>query len=154
MSRHRVFDTSFLQLGYVLKGADETVNSSTTLQDDDDLVLALSASQTYAFEAFIVYNAAAAPDYKCAFTVPSGATLYWEVVALNSSAVLTKFTTTSSGGAVSLVGTGADIALTIHGVVIVSTTAGNLQYQFAQNTSDGGNTTTKAGSWLRSQQVS
>src|SRR5262245_12791739 len=54
------------------KTSDETVNNSTTLQNDDNLLLAVTANEIWQFKLCILYNSSTAADFKMAFTFPSG----------------------------------------------------------------------------------
>jgi len=57
-----------------VKTVDETVNNSSTVQDDDDLFVALTASKTYGFLLNGLYRANTTADMDITLTVPSGAT--------------------------------------------------------------------------------
>lgn len=133
----------------VIKQSDESVSSSTALQNDDELVCYLDASTKYAFEAMIGYVSDATPDYKNAFTVPSGATIVWTAMYTNASSTLAIGHVAASGSGLSCLGATTAQGIQISGYVVVDSTAGALTYQFAQNSSDATAATTKAGSWLR-----
>src|SRR6185503_11810362 len=59
----------------VVKGSDEIVSNSATLQDDDELLLAVAANVTYRWSIGVAFGAGTAADFKFAFTFPTGATL-------------------------------------------------------------------------------
>jgi len=135
----------------VRKSADQTVTSSTTLVNDSQLKFAVAASETYIFQAWLyTYAADGTPDIKVTFTGPSGSTVFW-----SSSQVI--FT---GGGATTLTvvapgATAADFyvdanyrAIQLYGTILNGGTAGDLQFQFAQNTSSANGTSVKAGSSL------
>lgn len=61
----------------IRKTSDETVNNSTTLQNDDALLLAMAANETWFFTVYITNNTSTTANIKFAFTVPTGATLNW-----------------------------------------------------------------------------
>lgn len=137
---------------YAKKSSDEIVSSSTALQNDDELVEAVEAGATYKVDFFILYEAGTAADYKWALTFPAGATLsilvhQWSTALAWAQAMSGSYT---SGGAVAAGGNGIGtvIALSGVGILVVGGTAGNLQYQWAQNSSVAENTATKAGSSL------
>ena len=54
----------------VVKTADETVNNSDTLQDDDDLSVTVVSGKYYYVKAFIRITSNTGPDFKWAFTTP------------------------------------------------------------------------------------
>jgi len=55
---------------YVYKAADETVTSSTTLQDDDHLKFTMKANTIYQFEFVLLREQRGSPDFKGAFAGP------------------------------------------------------------------------------------
>lgn len=135
---------------FVLKTADEDVTSSTTLQDDDELVLALTANTTYKLEGKLLHKSGSTtPDIKVAFTFPAGCTV--EIFGIGAPAGGTANRTsryTISGTSrnwASSTGTGA---VFLSGTIVVGGTAGSLQLQWAQNTSDANFTRVEDGSYL------
>ena len=60
----------------VIKESDESVSSSTTLQEDDDLTVDLRSNTTYVINALIrVDSASSSPDIKYGFNAPAGSTV-------------------------------------------------------------------------------
>lgn len=69
-------DGTYAPLSLPRKAATDSVASSTTLQSDDDLVVALAASTVYTFDALLmVYGSGG--DLRLGFTVHTGASVYW-----------------------------------------------------------------------------
>lgn len=141
---------------FVVKTADESVTSSAALQNDDHLSLALATSTFYTVDGYLSCDGAVAADIQVGFTVPSGATVNITVVGLSTSAasdpgVAWSGTVAASGesaGAMGLLGTGNRSGMLIKGWVRTAGTAGNLQLQWAQGTSNGTATTVALDSWL------
>lgn len=135
------------------KTIDETIISSSTLQNDDELFLVVAANCVYRIAARINYNSGTTPDFKMAFTYPSGLTMKYaanQVPAAGSAfAEFESIETTIQLAE----GAGADRALLIEGIVIV-TTGGTLQIQWAQNTLTASNTIVRAGSYMELRRVS
>jgi len=138
-----------------VKAADQTVSNATsgaTLVNDDTLYAAVAASTTYAVKAIIFYAAGTTPDMKITFTWPSGATMPWGLTGYTTALAYqaVAFSAPASGTTFSVGGNGTsnDLLLIIEGTLTVSTTAGTLQFQFAQNTADATTTTVRAGSRL------
>ncbi len=137
------------------KTGTEAVTSSTTLQNDDNLVCAVVASGVYVAQWRLRTDGATTGDLKYAFTGPSGATMTWESrglaaadvanVAMVSTDVAAIGTTVTHG----TLGAGTTLTVLGTGLLVVSVTAGNLQLQWAQGTSSGTATNVFAGSWLR-----
>ena len=153
------------QTQYIAKTADETINSSTTLQNDDHLVLPVVANAVYTF-ALDLYMTEATDfvgDFKMSFTCPTGATfdMHGEgahVTDLSGGTSsngewIGKLATASAGATLSFgVGTGLT-GVRVYGRLVMSSTAGNFQMQWAQNASDASGTTLKAGSFMTMTRV-
>lgn len=145
---------------YIRKGSDETVTSSTALQDDNALVLAVAANRTYEVTGSIIYaDGAGSGRLKAGFTAPASATFDWlgdglaDTVTANSAENIWRITNTISDSRnIGSGGTETDV-LRIYGLLIVSSTAGNLTFQWGQVASDGTATTVKAASWLLARVV-
>lgn len=136
------------------KAANKTVNNSTTLSADSELVIAVEANTSYLFEAYLEYSSATTPDAKFSITTPAGAT--WSIaprglttgVAATSGSIETAPLTT---GGIALGGNGAGTHLTAtpSGQVTITGTAGNVTLTWAQNTANVSDTVLYAGSWMR-----
>jgi len=121
------------------KTADESVASSTTLQNDDTLKIALAANDAVEFSGMLfVSSTSSTPDIKVTFTVPSGATVRWFAewfqtgsTYQNSGLVIASGTTASFTVAANTLGT-----VKFSGIVVNGSTAGDLQFQWAQNASN------------------
>jgi hypothetical protein len=119
------------------KATDESVTSSTTLQNDDDLFVELGAGETWQARFAIWATHAAGDGCKVAVTVPSGATLRLIARETDSGGQVVNMTTTS-GAAISLATENVDATsqfVDLEVVVVNGATAGNLQLQWAQRTS-------------------
>ncbi len=129
-----------------VKTADETVNSSTTLQDDDQLYFSIGANETWTFRYVVQGNSAAAPDFKFAVTAPSGA--------------ICKVSTSDPEGATSVANLGCGVSsglvpgnatedlYEITGTVTNGATAGLVRLQWAQNVANASNSIVRAGSYV------
>ncbi|HEX6871663.1 MAG TPA: hypothetical protein VF163_11250 [Micromonosporaceae bacterium] len=124
--------------------------SSTTLANVTDLAVACEANATYDLHGVFVYTAGTVEDIKFAFTLPTGATFDTFAIALNSADVFTQLLTVgiASGTAVAYggAGVGSPRMVFFQATLVMSSTAGNLQVQAAQNTSGGNASTVKIGS--------
>ncbi len=133
----------------VRKTADETVNNSTTLQNDDHLLLAMAANEVWLFFFWLTYNSASPPDIKFAITVPSGGTL--EVAPVDDIGQLTNTTPITpvvAAGSFALAGAASDRVCLVWALYKGGSNAGNVQLQFAQNSAQALDTTLKANSCL------
>ena len=95
--------------------------------------------------------AAASSDLKGSFAIPADATLNYGFNGVSTSVGLNNVGFLKTSAATFTAGTsGAGVlwSIILAGTIFNSTTAGNLQFQWAQNTSSGRATTVKAGSAL------
>jgi hypothetical protein len=140
---------------HVVKTADESVTSSTTLQNDDELFLTVSANAVYEVLVHIIFDAATAGDLKMAFTGPAGATFDWYQGSLISTADATSgsmyqvaytlsTTITTTTGA----GSGTNMVARPAGRLATVSASGTFNLQWAQGTSSGTATRVRAGSFL------
>jgi len=130
----------------IVKKVDESVSNTNTLQDDDELVVALSANKTYCGFIIIYLVSGSIPDYRFSFTLPTGAT--GEKMAVgglwrNSVQATQDITNAEAEATNGLLQTFAQYFR-----IIMGSTAGDVNYQFSQQTIDGGATITKQGATL------
>lgn len=136
---------------FVLKAADEIVNNSATLQNDNELFLTVEPA-TYLLDGWLRHQSPTAADLKLDFTSPSGTSGHWTSFGLMNTATttsgdllaetLTISQTCTAGGA------GSNVAVVLKGTIVV-TTAGTLQLRWAQQTATASDTTMRANSWLK-----
>lgn len=124
--------------------ADLTANANTTLANVTGLKAALEANGVYLFTVFGTVDAATAADMKIGATVPAGATVKF-LSGNNFSA-----DTAVIDGA----GAGTPQRGKVVGMVEMGATAGDLQIQAAQNSSDASDATLETGAVLLVERVS
>lgn len=142
--------------GFVRKTGDETVTSSTVLQDDDHLLATVVANATYEFRLVAFYDGGTTGDIKLGFTVPASSTLIWGIngatagVSNIANATANWTVTTASGGSAVVGANGAatKMILRAEGLLRTAGTAGTLQLQWAQSSSDATATTLFTDSYL------
>lgn len=140
------------------KTSDQNVGpSNTTLQNITGLVTALpgTAGAVFPFRLSLFYDTATAADLKVAFTIPAAATIKWGAIAIATGAASSSFdgifgVTTGSGSSLAIggIGVGSPVNAILQGEVVMGVTAGNLQFQAAQQTSDATASTVQTGSRL------
>lgn len=126
------------------KGGSQNVGpSNIVLQDVTFLLVPLPGitGAVFQWEAVVYYNSGTTADLKFAYTMPAGATMRWGMIALATGAGsvtgdVNMASTTASGTAVNIGGAAADAMAVMHGEITMAATAGNLQLQAAQATSD------------------
>ena len=135
----------------VRKSVDETLSSSTALQDDDELSFAVGANEAWAFSIHILGNVKKNPDAKFAVSAPEGSTCAYTVNAEEDAQ--------SSGHMVcgeaskKMNGTNKDEPYAVHGTIVSGATAGNVILQWAQNSSHADSVTVRAGSFLKAYKI-
>lgn len=119
-----------------IKTSDQTVTNSTTLVNDTELLAALEAENYYYALFSIMFTSTAVADLKINVTVPSGTTGQYD------QAFGTVVTSNNFGTSVVVGGVGAITERTIafNAFIKTSSTAGNVQFQFAQNTQEASDT--------------
>lgn len=128
-----------------VKTADESVNNSATLQDDDHLFVTVVAGATYEFSlALFGTQVSAVPGLKLAMAGTATATSikYEVIVHDDTSGLFAAYARSAAlGTSVNAATLGAnDFYAEIHGTIVVNA-AGTLRLQFAQNTASANNTT-------------
>jgi hypothetical protein len=131
----------------IVKAAAESVTSSTTLQNDNELLYTMIANHTWAFRLVVLASTAAGSALRSNFTVPASAS--WTYIAYAPS---TATAGRDSTGATSDYVTGAMVSnaepIIYDGTVTCGATAGNFQYQWAQGASSGTALIVAANSYL------
>lgn len=138
------------------KTVDETVNNSTTYQNDDTFVWPVEASKVYQVELVIHYSTGTTPDIKFQWSLPSGALMNWGVGGIQNATTAYVF----RGGLIAgndygLEGHASNIQIArIVGVVTIGNTPGAVILQWTQVTANASNTIVKQGSYGVMRQVS
>jgi hypothetical protein len=133
----------------VRKTADETVNNSTTLQNDDELLFAVAANEVWQVDIIVRCISGGTPDIKFAVTVPSGGSLLlgaWGCDTIGNKAVLAANLIADYSFAAGP--KGATLLVVMRAIVINGATAGNVQLQWAQNTKEASDTKVLANSCI------
>jgi len=131
-------NTWFVPLA-VVKPSSESVTSSTTLQNDDHLVLAVAASATYEFTCQLFFIAASGGDIKWTWSLPAGASLTYQNLhnegggtgVGNACLANSDLDTPTAAG-----GGSATEAARMTGNLTIAGTSGNAQLRWAQNASN------------------
>lgn len=129
---------------FVRKTASETVNNSSTLQDDDALVVPILANEVWVVEFVVVFNSNTTADIKFAVTVPSGATGRVSIIRETGAAIA--MATPAFGNAAAADGNAVHVFAELKAYVINGANAGNVTLQWAQNVADPSDTIVYRGS--------
>lgn len=135
----------------VRKTVDESVASSITFQNDDALLMALAANEVWKTELNLYVTGNGTADFKMCYTFPAGCSVIYYTSTINASAGFTVWQDAATSGTLiltaDLLNTGSSY-IVLHALVINGGTAGTLQLQWAQNTSNATPTIVKANSTL------
>ena len=144
-ARHRDGGSDVL-VAAVRKTADETVANSTVLQDDDQLLFAIGANEswTFTFMTLAIEDGIGTPGIHYAVTAPAGAT--GNVSVLAGSSITSSVARATSTGQLALLT--SDLAYLVIGTVVNGGTAGNVTLQWAQFLAAAAATRVKAGSYV------
>ncbi len=139
-----------------VKLTDENLASDNTLNNDRDLAIPIAANEVWTVYGVVMASSTSAtPDWQYAFKVPTGATMDIQAVNYPTLTTFAKQNIRGSGQSMGLSAITANVinSLMFTGTVINGGTAGFIQFQWAQNTSNGTNTTVTRGSYLAGTRV-
>jgi hypothetical protein len=146
---------------YVVKQATESVTSSTTLQNDDELVLTLLANRTYYVKVCLYVTGAAAGDVKVDWvlgTVANTPLRFQSGPDTSTSGVGATTVRKTVNGMTTAVPYGLDgsigSAIVEEFIVQCTTSNASLQMRWAQNGSSGTATQVQAGSFILATPIS
>jgi|SoiMetStandDraft_5_1073268.scaffolds.fasta_scaffold20371_2 hypothetical protein len=159
VDRYEVFDSAnwislYRRSLYALirKTADQTVNNSTVLVNDTQFVVPLPTAGIFQWHHLVFCDTDATADIKFAYTIPAGATMRWGAIGPATTAVAGigdgNFNSVTASGTANAYGSGTVPVVSIYGEITMGGTAGNLQFQFAQNVAVVANTTVNTRSRL------
>lgn len=145
-----VYQPDVLTAGNIVD-ADQSVISSTTLVTVPQFTIPIGANERVLLRYSIQFSCGATGDLKYFVDAPASPTLFRQASlsvdpagAVAGGAILTAESNTAS--VVSAAAGGGLLLLNV--VVANGTTAGNIVFQFAQNSSEAVNTTIRQGSYL------
>ncbi len=139
------------------KSTDQSVTSSTVLVNDSALFLSVLASATYKFILDLDYEGATqgTGDIKTAWSLPAGATMRYNRISLDQTGASTVGFMNNEGNTpiMGTNGAGALRGACMSGTITTSTTAGTVQFRWAQNTSNGTATIVHATSRMKLRRI-
>ena len=134
-------------LAFARKTADEGVTSNTTLQNDDHLVVALNANETYELEGVLyVSTTANGHDLQIALTVPTSTTMKVSYNAREENTATSReadvLETSGTAGTVVNVQAANRSIVYVKGLIRTAGTSGNVTLQWADDNTSGTETVT------------
>lgn len=145
----------------VRKTADTSRSATTTYEADPHLVFPAEAGAVYVMWGWVKYFASTTPDIKIRFTVPTGCLGEWAWImpgsgtgASATAGYSIRTDTNDVGAGRTGYGTSDTQQMTPMGALFrMSTTAGNISLEWAQNTSDATASVLYTDSWLAFQRI-
>lgn len=134
------------------KAADQTVNNSTTLVNDTHLVFNAGRDEAWFARYLLLTNSSAVADVKFQLVLPAGATARVLYVGNNDAGTLAEQEVAQAVN-ITVQGTGANRLIVLEAHIVMSTTAGDIQLQWAQNTAEASNTRVLKQSMLIAERV-
>lgn len=142
--------------GVAVESANRTRVSTTTFAADN-LLFAAASNKSYAFEiVFMIQGNTSGVNTKVTVTAPSGATGDWQITSLNNSptysAPLIQFSN-AFAASVQIASGATRNHVVIHGVVTTGITAGNVEFKWAQQSSNGSAMTIYKGANIKWKEI-
>ncbi len=141
----------------IVKAVDETLASSTTLQDDNELLFAVAASETWSVQVGYIYTTggSSSPDIRVALNAPAGATCTYGTANISHAGNLAagEAGTCNTAITIATTATGEKSGL-LGGSVVNGANTGNIAFRWAQGTSNATSTQVENGSYLIGFKVS
>ena len=138
------------------KTSAETVNNSTTLQDDDTLKFTGAADTNYSVMGCFRFQSIEAADFKWAMTAAGSSTIDLGVVYYNVAGTNNNWTFLAEDASVSTAGFGATapyVASFFMGTVLMDGTGGEVAVQWAQHSAVASDTQMLPGAWIRYEAI-
>lgn len=130
----------------VIKPTNDTVNNSSTLQNDDHLKFSIAANENWTFRYVIKASSGSTPNLKFAVTAPSGASCSVDVIDAEGAVTASNLGCGVSSG--TIVGNGTTDTYEIIGSITNSSTAGDVTLQWSQDTANNSDTIIYSGSYV------
>ena len=147
----------------VRKTADETVNNSTTLQNDDHLLVAIGANEVWLVELFLLQQSVGRDsDFKMGWSYPVSCSMFWGLAATTSSVLRSWAGDTVNINSVSIATETSTISVSsingtrgirITATIVNGANAGNVNFQWAQDTATAEDTKVLTNSFLMGHKI-
>lgn len=137
-----------------VKSADQITHNNTYI-NDPDMRFAVAANSIYEFRVFIRFSSPTGADFQSSFTVPAGAGARLCRVGISSGGAVVVSNPFTDASNITSQGSGAgtEQCTNLFGTLFTASTAGNLIFQWAQVTTNAGNTTLMQYSYLTGRRI-
>lgn len=139
----------------VTKASTQSMQSQTSLQNDNELLFSMNANKTYQFALVALTSTPASADFKFGFSGPASPTQVsvghvYKADGFSGNSGKTAYETTGVAGLHSSVTEGVVL---MWGMIENGGNAGNFQFTWCQNSSQASNTSVLKGSWIMYRQI-
>lgn len=134
LAAHKVIATGVHGIDIIRKTADETVNNSSTFQNDDHLFFAMAVNEVWELKLHLRHIGNTTADIKFTFSIPVGATIIFRYVGDDPAGTVDESNQMTAGNTIAVYGTNVNWLTEITAIVVNGANAGNCQLQWAQNT--------------------
>lgn len=149
-------------LVFARKTIDKSISNQATPQNDTDFAFSVVANGVYTVHGLLMYNGGAnVGNFTTKWSAPLGATMDWNNQGQPTGAsavagtVVTNQKSITDQSSLGTIGTASNQMMTaiLNGLLIMSSTAGTLQFQWAQAASNATAVTLKAPTWMTLRRV-
>ena len=161
-TKNAIYDILELMGGkplFVIKQTQESVSSSTTLQDDDELTITLAANTLYSFESIVYFTkATSGPDAKMLWVAADGSydvhVIKTDDTSAASAALVGGLNEATAASVISTLSSAGDITYAYsRGQIKTAGAGGAFKLQWAPNTSTANALNLEANSWMRATKI-
>lgn len=141
----------------VRKTADQTVNNSNVLVNDNHLLFPVLANEVWTFDIRLRIQSTTVADFKYAYALPAGGDvkLHLAATAFDSDIADIERDNTNLGGLIAIGAAPPSVYVVISRVLYIGgANAGNVQLQWAQNTAEATDTKVLANSYIVAHNLS
>lgn len=140
---------------FVRKPIDESLTNSTTMQNDDHMVVTVAVYSAYVIDVFIILSSNNTEDFRLAFDTPSGTDTNWVHYAPPTSQTDADHTTIGfynyiPGQTASIAGfgNGGRVAFKVRGAITTTSISGSFICRWAQNSASANATIVRQDSYM------
>jgi len=137
----------------VRKEADEAVNNSNILQNDDELLFAVGANEVWEVRVILLHDATSTAKLKVGFAAPTNSTVAWFTDCANSGGTVKSFGNLDLANTSFHSGENGSCIFLIDAIFTTGANAGNLQLKWSQFTATAEDTKVLANSCIIAHQL-
>lgn len=138
---------------FITKPSDESVISSSALQDDDDFHVIVGPNETWIFQFWVSSSTSTTADYKFALKGAAGSTCEFVMGSIEQAAVNRSGNCTNVPSSFTIAGPSTPDVLSGFATYTQGSTTSDVVLQWAQNTANGIATMFRSGSFMLARRI-